>query len=125
MHERLEALQTVLASAVPPQQEVLTSTASTEDRQAERPPTANFYKQRSMQTSAILASRGMKDAEEHVNGVPNGLSKRYVVSCGVKQDGQEVRLHNRWMELSTQRVDNVSRPFLNIISDFSRIDSSA
>ena len=34
--------------------------------------------------------------------------KRYVVSCGVKQDSTDIRLNGRWMELSTQRVDTTS-----------------
>ena len=74
--------------------------------QGSGPPT--LHKQKSLQPSAILASQGVKMAEEILNESQSGSNKRYVVSCGVKQDGQEVRLHGRWMELSTQRVDNVS-----------------
>eukprot|EP00438_Fugacium_kawagutii_P003373 Skav228254 [mRNA] locus=scaffold3112:264241:268087:+ [translate_table: standard] len=45
---------------------------------------------------------------EAVDAQETGLEKRYVVSCGVKQGGNDVRLHGRWMELSTNKVESDS-----------------
>jgi hypothetical protein len=47
--------------------------------------------------TAHLQGVKLREAQE------TGLEKRYVVSCGV-QGSNDIRLHGRWMELSTHKV---------------------
>ena len=56
--------------------------------------------------SAVIAHlTSLKDAS---GSKETGHEKRYVVSCGMKQGANDIRLHGRWMELSTNKVDTES-----------------
>ena len=112
MQQKLESLETAL-TAPPKTHEVPTAPPSTiqeevQQNEEDSDSPSILQRQKSLHSSAIMASVGMKSVDGKENDKGNGSNRRYVVSCGVKQDGQEVRLHGRWMELSTQRVDNVS-----------------
>ena len=64
--------------------------------------------------TAHLQGVKLREAQE------TGLEKRYVVSCGV-QGSNDIRLHGRWMELSTHKVARWFQRCFDILYIFSLI----
>ena len=58
--------------------------------------------------SAVTAHLTSVKVQNAAGSKETGHEKRYVVSCGMKQGANDIRLHGRWMELSTNKVDTES-----------------
>ena len=88
MQRRIESLSAAMGSEIEGSMSNLNSTQCNDSAPCEPP--------------AITAHlQGLKNLETQ----ETGLEKRYTVSCGVKQGANDVRLHGRWMELSTNKVE--------------------
>ena len=98
MQQRIESLSAAMGSET--EGSTMTSNAknAAECNQDEAP----------CEPSAVTAHLTSVKVENAAGSKETGHEKRYVVSCGMKQGANDIRLHGRWMELSTNKVDTES-----------------
>ena len=94
MQQRIESLSAAMGS------ETEGSTRSTLNSNVKREAECGAAPCEPAAVAAHLQGVKLREAQE------TGLEKRYVVSCGV-QGSNDIRLHGRWMELSTHKVPDL------------------